>query len=287
MILRSLLLSLILSFLSGHTRLAMSAPVLYGSSDLVDLFRIDLVTGAGARVGSLPGSATEIEFDKVTGRAYLQYLDGAFLIQQFNINTAAAVGPTVVDAASFNGLEFVGATLYGTAITGPGSPSTLRTLNPNTGVSVVIGPTGVGPISGLAYNETTGVMYGIAGGPGPAVLYTLNLQTGLASMVGNTGIQAGSLEFGPDGNLYAGSTGSAGGSIYRINPSNGVSTLVGPTGFAAVTGLTLVDEIPEVETKWLISLSVIAFFIHLRLNRMVTFFRSGFLLSSHHFSKPI
>jgi len=52
--------------------------------------------------------------------------------------------------------------------------------------------------------------------PGPALLYTINLITGAATTVASTAIQAGSLEFGPDGLLYAGGTGSNGGNLYRI-----------------------------------------------------------------------
>jgi hypothetical protein len=256
---RRLELLLAAAFVMACVNQGQAASVLYGSSDLVDLFTIDLATGHGTRVGSLPASATEIEFDTLTGRAYLQYINGAFQIQQFNINTAAGIGAPVNDGGSFTGLEFVGPTLYGTVITASQGPSTLRILNPTTGVSSVIGPTGVGPISGLAYNESTAVMYGIAGGPGPASLYMVNLSTGAATLVGSSGIQAGSLEFGPDGILYAGGTGPNGGNLYRINPSTGLATLVGPTGFGAVTGLTLANPVPEPSSIWLMSLSILSF----------------------------
>ena len=254
-------------FVMGCVNQSRAASVLYGSSDLVDLFTIDLATGHGTRVGSLPQSATEIEFDALTGRAYLQYLDGAFQIQQFNINTATGIGAPINDGGSFTGLEFVGPTLYGTLITASQGPSTLRILNPTTGVSSVIGPTGVGPISGLAYNESTAVMYGIAGGPGPAALYTVNLNTGAATIVGSSGIQAGSLEFGPDGILYAGGTGPNGGNLYSISPSTGLATLVGPTGFGAVTGLTLANPVPEPSSIWLMSLSTLSLPVWLRISR--------------------
>lgn len=228
-----------------------NAGTLYGSSPTGQLFTINLTTGVGTLVGLLPGAATlgstEIEFDNLTGRAFTQSRDGNFMIQQFDINTGAGIGPTFFDFGSYTGLEFVGSTLYGTVITAGGglAPSSLRILNPLTGTSTLVGPTGVGALSGLAYN---GTMYAIAGGTGPANLYTINLTTGAATLVGNTGIQAGSLEFGPDGNLYAGTTGALGGRLYRIIPLTGASTLVGSTGFADVTGLTLVNQIPEPAT---------------------------------------
>ncbi|MGH2690232.1 MAG: hypothetical protein ACRDKW_15710, partial [Actinomycetota bacterium] len=106
--------------------------------------------------------------------------------------------------------------------------------------SVLLGATGTGPISGLAFDERRGILFGIEGGPAPADLLTLDLATGRATVVGSTAIQAGSLEFGPDGNLYAGGTGSNSGNLYRIDPATGAATFVGPTGFPDVTGLTLV-----------------------------------------------
>ena len=219
------------------------AMVLYGSSNAGDLFVVNLVTGAGFRVATLPDPTTEIECDPASTAlapiCYLQLPDGAFEIEQFDPYTGQAIGGRVADGFSFTGLEYVGAVLYGTAISSSNGPSSLRTLNPVTGASVLIGATGVGPISGLAFDVGANVMYGIAGGPGPAKLYTIDLTTGAATPVGNTGIQAGSLQFGPDGKLYAGTTGSSGGDIYRIDPATGTGTLVGSTGFDSVTGLTL------------------------------------------------
>ena len=87
------------------------------------------------------------------------------------------ISPALLDhGASFVGLQFIGATLYGAAITQSGGASTLRTLNPSSGASVTVGATGIGPISGLAYNGAT--LYGFSGGGAPSKLYTLNLGTG-------------------------------------------------------------------------------------------------------------
>ena len=123
----------------------------------------------------------------------------------------------------------------------------------------MIGLTGVVPISGLAYDVAGATMYGIRGGPGPADLLTINLGTGVASIVGSTGIQAGSLQFGPDGNLYAGGTGTSAGDLFRINPLSGASVLVGATGFATVTGLTLAgaEAVPEPSTLLLLGTGLV------------------------------
>ncbi len=211
----------------------------YGSDNAGNLFSIDLATGAGTVIGALAGTAPATEIQCNATGCFTQDRDGSLSITQFDINTGVPLGPTVPDGASFTGLEFVGSTLYGTSMTVVGGPSTLQTLNPYSGAAVPIGLTGVGPISGLAYDAGTGVMYGIDGGSGPANLYTIDLITGVATTVGNTGLKAGSLEFGPDGNLYAGTTGTTGGgSLYRIDPASGAATFVGATGFTAVTGLT-------------------------------------------------
>jgi hypothetical protein len=222
----------------GHV----SGATLYGANRSGALFTIDLATAAGASVGNLPSSSTEIEYDGLTGRAFSQLPDGAFAGQEFDIATGAGIGAPIFNGAAFTGQEFVASTLYATAIMGPGGLSTLRILDPFAGTSVIVGPTGVGPISGLAWDGAAGLMYGIAGGPAPANLYTIDLGTGAATLVGSTGFQAGSLEFGPDGALYGGGTGTSSGSLFRIDPATGASTLVGATGFPSVTGLALVTS---------------------------------------------
>jgi hypothetical protein len=86
-------------------------------------------------------------------------------------------------------------------------------------------------------------MYGIAGAPGTADLLTIDLEDGRATLVGSTGIRAESLEFGPDGRLYAGTGGVDGGLLYRLDPTSGAPTPVGPTGFGPVAALTLVESL--------------------------------------------
>jgi hypothetical protein len=230
-----------------------------GAASPAQLFTIDVATGVGTAVGNLPSVAgpplvhgsTEIECkdtaaDESVAVCFSQSPDGDFHITQFDLATGAATSAPVDDHASFSGLEFIGDDLYGTTIADPLGGTHLRILHAPSGVSTDIGNTGVGPISGIAYDGTT--LYGIAGGRGGSTaLYTLSLTTGLATVVGNTGIHAGSLQFGPDGNLYAGTTGTTGGELYRIDPATGAATLVGATGFASVTGLTLVtfpDPVP-------------------------------------------
>src|SRR5260370_25902090 len=231
-------------------------PALFGSSKSGQLFALNLTTGAGTLIGTIPmgslpapfNATTEIVYNNSTRRAFSQFNDGNFAGQEFNINTGAAIGSPISNGGSYDGLEWVGSTLYGAVITSSGGPSQLRTLSPFTGTSTLIGSTGIGPIDGLAYDQTTATMYGTTGGSKTSSnLVTINLTTGVATVIGPLGSNAGSLEFGPDGNLYAGSVGGTG-SLYRINKATGASTLVGDTGFTNVTGLALVTAAPPPPT---------------------------------------
>jgi hypothetical protein len=219
---------------------------LYGATRSGQLITLNLGTGAGTLVGTVPSLAsTELEFNNNTRRAFNQFPDGSFAGQEFDITTGDSLGAIVPDGASFTGLEWVGTSLYGASVTTGRGPSELRILDPATGASTLIGATGiVNPIAGLAYDETGAIMYGLTGGAdglgsASSNLVTVNLSTGVASVIGPVGFNGGSLEFGPDGNLYGGSTGNTG-NLYRINKATGASTLVGPTGFTNITGLTLV-----------------------------------------------
>ena len=219
-----------------------ASAVLYGTDRDGSLFTIDLTTGLGTLVGTLPSSTTEIEWDPIAGRAFLQASNGSFFAQEFDITTGGAVGSPVGNGGAFNGLELIAGALFGASVPGPMMPSTLSRLDPLTGTSIPIGLTGLGPIAGLAFDPSSETLYGIEGGPGPADLLTLDLASGMATVIGSTGIQAGSLEFGPDGGLYAGGTSANGGDLFRVDPSSGASSLVGATGFATLTGLTLLAD---------------------------------------------
>lgn len=216
---------------------------IYGAGKDGELFTVDPATGAGTLVGTLPSQVTEIEYDNATGRAFAQRPDGSFDGFEFDISNAMQIGVIIPNGGAHTGIEVVGSTWYATVIfSGGGSePSDLHTLDPFTGTSTPVGPTGVGAIAGIAYDEATSTMYGIRGGPGPADFLTINLSTGAATVIGSTGIQAGSLVVGNDGLIYAGGTGGSTDQIHRIDPATGAATLVGTTGLGVnVTGLTRV-----------------------------------------------
>ncbi len=151
-------------------------------------------------------------------------------------------------------MTFVGNSLYaaGTPATGGDSPSSLFTLNPATGTATLIGATGInGPISGIAYDAANSTLYGIEGGTtSPYNLVSLNLSTGVATTVFSAGTTSfGSLSFGPDGNLYAG---TSTGLLDVINLTNHTATPL--TGFtalpsaSAISGLTMGNDTSNVQT---------------------------------------
>ena len=229
-------------------------PGLYGTTNTGKLFSIDLSSGQGTVLYDMHMTATEIacpmpepeyvhdcfvqEPLPATGGRYMRFEQGW---------TTRFLGT----GASFTGLEYVAGALYGTSITSPGGASMLQIVDPVSGGTTPIGSTGVGPIEGLAYDPNTSVMYGISGGAGPALLYTINMSTGAATVVGAPNIFAGSLEFGPDGYLYAGGVGSDSGQLFRIDPGTGVSTAIGPTWVGSgygdpVVGLARVTNSPPI-----------------------------------------
>lgn len=226
----------------AQAQVALDCSRLLGSSQSGELFSIDINTGSAIFIGSMPaGLATEIEYDILTDTLYAEETDGGQNLHTIDPTTGASLGTVTHDFGALNGLEFVGSTLYGTFITGPGFPSDLVIVDTSTGNLTTIGSTGFGPISGLAYDDTTGIMYGITAGGTPADLVTIDLSTGAASVVGPTGLdRIGSIEFGPDGNLYGGVT-DIGSSLptylVRIDPATGAATPVGATGFS-ISGLT-------------------------------------------------
>ncbi|MFN0277104.1 MAG: PQQ-dependent sugar dehydrogenase [Pyrinomonadaceae bacterium] len=212
---------------------------LYGSDTSGMLFTVNTNTGVGSLVGTLPtGATTEIEYDRITGRAFAQAGGTSFFGQEFNLTTGAGIGNQIPNAHTFTGLEWVGSELFGTSIDTNNGPSSLRILNPWTGTSTLVGATGQGPISGLAYDAGSNTLYGVTAGSGPGNLVTLDMWAGPATVVGPTGVDAlGSLEFAPNGLLYAGGGQAASGNLYTINPLTGAALLVGPTGFGNISGL--------------------------------------------------
>jgi len=219
---------------------------LYASTTPGELLAIDRLNGAAFFVSPLPtfgvGGATEIEADGTSGVAWVQAPDGGFYAQPFAIGSGAPLGPPVPNGGAFQGLEFALGRLYGASVTSGGGPADFRILDPGTGLSTLIGPTSTGPISGLAFEPRTSAMYGVTAGGGAVELVRFDITSGEPTSINLLPMRLGSIEFGPDGDLYAVGNNVDGGNFYRINPTTGVIAFIGPTGYPGLTGLTLAPQ---------------------------------------------
>ena len=206
-----------------------------------ELVSIDLTTGAATLIGPLPITMTEAVYDSANQLLYAQGSNGSFVMYLIDPTDGTEISQ-VSTSGAYNGMEFVGGTLYASMITGGGGLSDLVTVDPVTGVATIIGPTGYPGITGLAYDSASSTMYGVVGGGSTSSgsLVTIDMTTGVATMVGPTGfIKVGSIEFGQDGNLYGALTSSdssAPTSLIMVNTSTGTGTEVGITTYS-VTGL--------------------------------------------------
>jgi len=209
--------------------------------DTGELVSIDLLTGAATLIGPLPLTMTEAVFDAANQKLYAQGSNGSFVLFEIDPATGSQISE-VPTTGAYNGMVFVGSTLYAAMITEGGGPSSLVTVDPVTGIATEIGPTGFPGITGLAVDSNSNTMYGTVGGGSPSSgsLVTVDMSTGLATMVGPTGFnKVGSIEFGEDGNLYGGLTGSDGSaptSLILINTATGSGSVIGSTTYS-ITGL--------------------------------------------------
>src|SRR5262249_49175821 len=113
----------------------------------------------------------------------------------------------------------------------------LLTIDPQTGVGTVIGPTGVVSVPALAVDPRTSILY-VGEGHGSPNLYTVNPITGAATLVGDTGLgfaAIGDLDFRADGTLYAAvnlaGNGTGGADHLAIlDKATGHATVIGPFG---------------------------------------------------------
>ncbi len=220
---------------------------LYGVTQNGSLFRVNITTGAASAVGATPVNLTEIEFDAASGQLWAADgpgHGGPSMLRLLNPASGAELSAVAFNPAGFvTGMEIVGNTFYGAYSNGAGSPSMLVTIDRTTGTLTTIGAMGISvPIAGLAHDTTTSTMYGVtAGGQGIAALMRIDLTTGVATFVGPIGsyTKIGSIEFGPDGNLYGGVSQDGmldPGWLLRINPATGAPTRIGDMSFST-TGL--------------------------------------------------
>lgn len=218
-----------------------------------DLFAVNPGDASSQFIGALPAHSTEIEFDNINGLLYSDDSNGSPFIRNVDYD-GTEIGSAEHPCCALNGMEFIGQDLYATNIDGPGEPSKFVKVDPATGAFDFIGRTGLGPITGLAYDSINGILWGITNGERNGILtgsqlVTIDVGTGIATPIvtvtsQNTGFllsKIGSIEFGPDGNLYGGMSRGAPlwpGHIVRIDTVTGVATDIGDTSFGSITGLT-------------------------------------------------
>lgn len=222
------------------------------------LISIDPASGASTvrcALGTL-GPVTEIEY-RADGTLFGSTGGGTANIISIDPTDCSETLIGQHAAGAVNGLEFVGDTLYGAYFATPngaGPPLTyLVTVDLNDGTLTNVGEiTGFTPVRGLAYDTATQTLYAVGGplqalGTGDALL-SIDLGTGQPTAIGSTGLPLASLEFGPDGVLYAGAdgpqpTGPTGGApLYSLDVATGNSTLIGVTGASGLSGLAFVPE---------------------------------------------
>ncbi|MFL6529394.1 MAG: VPDSG-CTERM sorting domain-containing protein [Chthoniobacterales bacterium] len=160
--------------------------------------------------------------------SFAQLLGNGFGGTLYDINTAtgAATNPRSTGQTFVVGITFDSSgNLYGLTTFASSSPSSLVRINPTTGASVVVGPTGLSNIfeGDIAYNPTNGNLYGIQDVPssGARNLFRINAATGNATTIGalpGTNTDFSALAFNAAGVLYALDTATATATLYVINP---------------------------------------------------------------------
>ena len=131
-------------------------------------------------------------------------------------------------------------TLFGTDASG----GNLMTIDPLTGVGILIGFMGAGVVPALAVDPTTDVLYAGEGGGAPN-LYTVDPTTGAATLIGDTGLgfaSIGGMDFSADGTLYAvvniaGNGGTGSDHLAILDQTTGAAAVIGP--FGTCTGVTI------------------------------------------------
>ncbi len=219
------------------------------------LITIDATNGGGTlrcALGTL-GPVTEIEY-RADGTLFAATGQGSSNIIVIDPDGCAESLIGQHDFGSVNGLEFVGGTLYGAFFEPPegeGIPITSLVIVDQTDGSLTpVGEiTGYSPVRGLAYDAASATLFAIGSaipteGFGDELL-VLDLATGQPTPVGSTGESLGSLEFGPDGVLYAGEAqgrveGPVSARLFTLDLGTGAATPVGETSFPAVSGLAFV-----------------------------------------------
>jgi hypothetical protein len=118
-------------------------------------------------------------------------------------------------------------TLYGVTGSG-GNPSSLYTVDPQSGVTALVGPTGFSHVTGIDFDPTTGILYGVISDSaisGVNELITIDPFTGVGTVVGPTGFQISDITIGPDGILRGWTINGDSDGPVTIDKQTGTTTL--------------------------------------------------------------
>lgn len=172
---------------------------------------------------------------------------------------AATLGPPITGTptgVSIRGLAWADGTLYGiqnNVAPNTTGPDSLVRIDTSSGISTLIGATGLSGIQSLAF-DSAGKLFAWDATAG---LVTLNRNTGLATDVNGLadGFDIQTLTFSPSGVLYG-----ARATLYTLNPSTGAASVVGTiTGAdgADIRGLEFISAVPEPHTWALFGLGAL------------------------------
>ncbi len=120
---------------------------------------------------------------------------------------------------------------------GSATPSSLYTVDLNTGVATFVGSTGARSLFSLVYDPTTDRLYAAVSTSSPTAFYSIDRATGAATLIGDPVAYLDGMTFVGSTNsivgLYAGP-----GSLHTVSPTTGTSTLLSAgSGFVNNCGI--------------------------------------------------
>ena len=156
---------------------------LYGASSGAGraLYRIDTTTGAGTKIGDLPGPTHALAFDPLTAKLYGVIPTANTWLAEIDTSTAATILLGTL-SAPISGLSFDAGTglLFGTDRS---SGDLLVTIDPATLASVAVGPLGSTWVLGLASGPSAGSLFGTTS-VSASNLLSIDSTTGSGTVIG-------------------------------------------------------------------------------------------------------
>jgi hypothetical protein len=213
--------SLAIAFLTGApTANAIPTTLIYINSSGGALFSYDSANAYAETLVAPSTGAFSISSGPAANTIYIQ--NGGTSLSTFNLltNVQTPVGGSVPGNALGEGRDGF---LYA------GSGASLFRVNPNTGVSALIGNGTFGYAGDIAVDPTDlSAMYGAVSAGGGVSLVKVDKNTGGQTLIGSFGLGGGAsifgLGFSLDGTLYAAGPSGGGGEIYTVNKLTGAAT---------------------------------------------------------------